>query len=156
MKFVRLGALFGSIVLLVATSITMFGKRSQMRDELDSRAVAAAFVAAESVQSTIDRAVAVADVASESADVSDVSDQTIDELVASFDGAQACVVDAVGQRCTGPILLGSDSFERGSQLSTAQAGEPAVVADEASDGVFVVADDIVTVALWLPLDALGQ
>ena len=63
MKFVRLGALFGSIVLLVATSITMFGKRSQMRDELDSRAVAAAFVASESVQSTVDRAVAVVDVA---------------------------------------------------------------------------------------------
>ena len=154
MKFVRLGALFGSIVLLVATSITMFGKRSQMRDELDSRAVAAAFVASESVQSTIDRAVAVVDVAAQSTDLSSGSDNTINAMVESFDGAQACVVDAAGVRCTGPSLLGSDAYERGSQLSTDQGGQAAVVADEPSDGIFVVADNVATVALWIPVDAL--
>jgi diguanylate cyclase (GGDEF)-like protein len=154
MKFVRLGALFGSIVLLVATSITMFGKRSQMRAELDSRAVAAAFVAAESVQSTIDRSVAVVDVAAQSTDVSSGSDSTIEALVLSFDGGQACVVDAAGERCTGPILFGTDAFQQGSQLSTDLGGRAAVVADEASEGVFVVADNIATVALWLPLEAL--
>ncbi len=154
MKFVRLGALFGSIVLLVATSITMIDKRSHLRSDLDSRAVAAAYVASESVQSTIDRAVAVVDVASESSDVSNSSDNTIDEIVASFDGAEACVTDAAGDSCTGPILLGSDAFEQGTQISRDQAGEPAVVADEASEGVFVVAASAATVALWLPLDAL--
>ena len=154
MKFVRLGALFGSIVLLVATSITMFNKRSHLHSDLDSRAVAAAFVSTESVQSTIDRAVAVVDVASESSDVSSLSDNTIDELVASFDGAQACVFDEAGDRCTGPSLDVSDAFELGSQLSSGQAGEPAVVADEASEAVLVVANSVVTVALWLPLDTL--
>ncbi len=154
MKFVRLGALFGSIVLLVATSITMFGKRSQMRDELDSRAVAAAFVASESVQSTIVRAVAVVDVAAQSTDLSSGSDNTINALVESFDGAQACVVDAAGERCTGPSLIGSDAYDRGSQLSTDQGGQAAVVADEPSDGVFLVADNVATVALWIPVDAL--
>ena len=154
MKFVRLGALFGSIVLLVATSITMIQKRSQLQSDLDSRVVAAAFVATESVQSTISRAVAVVDVASESSNVTNVSDNTIDSLVSSFEGAQACVVDASGERCTGPSLLGSDAFERGSQLSAEQEGQAVVVADEASDAVFVVAADTVTVALWLPLDTL--
>jgi len=156
MKFVRLGALFGSIVLLVATSITMFGKRSHLRDEIDSRAVAAAFVAAESVQSTLDRAVAVVDVAAQSTDVSSSSDTTIDALVASFDGGQACVVDAAGERCTAgaPSLVVSDAFERGSQLSSDQGGQATVVPDEASDGMFVVADNVATIALWLPLDDL--
>ena len=82
------------------------------------------------------------------------SDSTIDAIVLSFDGAQSCVVDAAGERCTGPILLGSDAFEQGSRLSTGLDGQAVVVADEASDGVFVVADDIATVALWLPLDEL--
>ncbi len=43
---------------------------------------------------------------------------------------------------------------RGSQLSTDQGGKATVVADEPSDGMFVVADNIATIALWLPLDAL--
>ena len=154
MKLVRLGALFGSIVLLVATSITMINKRTHLHSDLDSQAVAADYVATGSVRSTLERAVAVVDVASESSDVSGVSDNTKDELVASFEGAEACVTDAAGDSCTGPSLLGSPAFERGSQLSKDKDGEPAVVADEASDGVFVVADSVATVALWLPLDAL--
>jgi len=153
-KLVRLGALFGSIVLLVATSITMINKRTHLHSDLDSQAVAADYVATGSVRSTLERAVAVVDVASESSDVSGVSDNTKDELVASFEGAEACVTDAAGDSCTGPSLLGSPAFERGSQLSKDKDGEPAVVADEASDGVFVVADSVATVALWLPLDAL--
>src|SRR6187431_191327 len=113
----------------------MIDKRSHLRSDLDSRAVAAAYVASESVQSTIDRAVAVVDVASESSDVSNDSDNTIDEIVASFEGAEACVIDAAGDSCTGPSLLGSDAFEEGTQISRDQAGEPAVVADVASEGV---------------------
>jgi diguanylate cyclase (GGDEF)-like protein len=154
MKLVRLGALFGSIVLLVATSITMLDKRSQLRADLDSRVTAAAYVATESAQSTLDRALAVVDVASESSDVSSASDGTINSLVASFDGAQACVTDAAGDQCTGASLLGSDAFERGSELSTNRDGQSVAVADEASAGVFVVAADVATVALWLPLDSL--
>ncbi len=154
MKLIRLGALFGSIVLLVATSITMIDKRSQLRADLDSRATAAAFVATESVQSTIERAIAVVDVTAESSDVSSTSDNTIDALVASFDGATACVVDAAGERCTGPSLLASDAFERGSRLSADDEGRSAVVADVASDGVFVVAEGVTTVVLRLPVDAL--
>jgi len=87
--------------------------------------------------------------------VSSSSDTTIDALVASFDGARACVLDPAGDRCTpGPSLVVSDAFTRGSQLSRDQGGKATVVPDEASDGMFVVADNIATIALWLPLDAL--
>ncbi len=154
MKFVRLGALFGSIVLLVATSITMLDKRAQLRAELDSRVVAAAFVATESVQSTVDRAVAVVDVGAESSDVSSISDNTIDALVASFDGAEACVTDAAGERCTGPSLLVSNAYERGARWSAAHDGQSVVIVDEASSSVFVIASNVVSVALRLPLDSL--
>lgn len=150
MKFVRLGALFGSIVLLVATSITMINKRSQLRGELDDRVTAAAFVTTESVQSTIERAVAVVDVAAASSDVSDIADGTIDALVLSLDGANACVVDTSGERCTGLSLLATDAFEQGRALSSAQGGRAVVIADELSDSLFVVADNSVTVALQLP------
>ena len=59
MKLVRLGALFGSIVLLVATSITMINKRSELRSDQDARVGAAALIATESALGTVDRALAV-------------------------------------------------------------------------------------------------
>ena len=52
MKFLRLGALFGSIVLLVATSITMINKRSELRSDQDGRVDAAAFIATQSALAT--------------------------------------------------------------------------------------------------------
>lgn len=154
MKLLRLGALVGSIVLLVATSITMINKRSEARSELDDRATAAAFVAAESTRSTIDRAAAVVAVAAESSDVTDLSDGTLDAMVASFPGASACVVDAAGERCTGPSLLATEAFEDGTQESIGQQGAPVVAADEATESVLVVASDAVAVALSLPADQL--
>ena len=60
MRLVRLGALFGSVVLLVATSVSMVNKRSELRGEQDARVVAAMLIAGQSVESTLLRAEALA------------------------------------------------------------------------------------------------
>src|SRR6187431_77504 len=160
MKLVRLGALFGSIVLLVATSITMINKQSELRSDQDARADAAAFVATQSAQATIERARAVVDVASASPDDSGGSadaasvDATLDALTKSFDGATACVVTSAVQQCTGGTLLASAAYERAQRASIDNEGSAAAVVDESTDAVVVVAAGADTVALQVPADHL--
>ncbi|MET0908250.1 MAG: GGDEF domain-containing protein [Ilumatobacteraceae bacterium] len=167
MKLVRLGALFGSIVLLVATSITMINKQSELRSDQDARVDAAAFVATQSALSTIERALAVVDVAAaspaDSGATTDTStdanadadwvDATLEALTKSFEGATACVVTSAVERCTGGTLLATDVYETALQASIEQGGAAAVV-DEATDAVVVVASGANTVALQVPAGQL--
>ena len=103
MRLIRLGALVGSVVLLVATSVSLFNKRSELREEQDARAVAAVQLAEQSAYATVDRGLAVSEVANELTQPAD--------LVGSFrEGAAACVVTATEERCSGPDLLAIPSF----------------------------------------------
>ena len=98
MRLVRLGALFGSVVLLVATSVSMVNKRSELRGEQDARVVAAMLIASQSVESTLFRAEAVAETAAAESIPTEVAD--------SFgDSAAACVVTESPERCTGADLF---------------------------------------------------
>jgi diguanylate cyclase (GGDEF)-like protein len=153
MKLVRLGALFGSIVLLVATSITMFNKRSELRSDQDARVGAAAVIATQSAVGTVDRALAVVDVAAASEPSQESAAATLAAVTASFDGSTACVSSDAFEECTGASLLASAAYEQ-ALLHLAQAGSAAAVVDESTDSIIVVGAGSVTVALQVPATQL--
>ena len=143
MRYVRLGALFGSLVLLVATSVSLFNRRAELRNEQDIRVVAASLGAESAIESTILRAQAIAEVAG--------PDSSADDVVASFgDGAAACVASDGDVMCTGPDLLSLRSFGAAGARSAAEGGRAVAVADAVSESVLVVSRGDRTVAVQLP------
>ena len=146
MRLIRLGALVGSVVLLVATTVSMFNNRSELRAEQDARVTAALLVADQSVESTTVRAVAVVRLATESTEPVD--------LARSF-GSDASACNSVGDdtRCTGADLSALSAFGAAAAMS-ARLGEPAVVVDQSADALLVVSRADVTSALLLPVSAL--
>jgi diguanylate cyclase (GGDEF)-like protein len=147
MRLLRLGALVGSVVLLVATSVSMFNNRSELRSEQDARVTATVLVADQSVESTIARAGAVAGLANETTAPGD--------LVGSFDVAvSACITSGDGQRCTDVDLSALSAFGTAAAASV-QRGSPAIVVDETTDSLLMVSrKEEVTTALRLPVGAL--
>jgi diguanylate cyclase (GGDEF)-like protein len=145
MRYVRLAALFGSLVLLVATSVSLFNRRADLRTEQDIRVVAASLNAESTIESTILRAQAVADVAG--------PESTADGVVSSFgDNAQACVSGPTTSNCSGPDLFALDAFGTAATLSAAQSGRAVAVADAASASVLVVSRADRTIVVQLPAD----
>ena len=63
MRLLRVGALFGSLVLIVATFASLLNQRSTLYQEQDTRVSSAATTATNSVQTTLERARAVVEVA---------------------------------------------------------------------------------------------
>jgi diguanylate cyclase (GGDEF)-like protein len=146
MRLIRLGALVGSVVLLVASTVSMFNQRSEQQAEQEARVTASVVVADQSVESTVVRAMAVVDVATATTDP--------ESLTRSFgDTASACVLDAEGSRCTGVDLSASSSFGDGARESVEMDG-PAVVVDDATGSLLVIDRGEITAALLLPADAL--
>ncbi|RLE18764.1 MAG: hypothetical protein DRJ50_12790 [Actinobacteria bacterium] len=147
MRLVRLGALFGSVVLLVATSVSMVNKRSELRAEQDARVVAAALIAEQSVEATLLRAEAVAETASVALDPS--------KIAASFgDITSVCVRSGTSEQCTGVDLLAVAAFGVAAEKSVELGGRAVAVVDAPSDSALVVARGDSTVAIQLPMEAL--
>ncbi|MGI9645717.1 MAG: diguanylate cyclase [Ilumatobacteraceae bacterium] len=146
MRYVRLGALFGSLVLLVATSVSLFNRRAELRNEQDIRVVAASLGAESGIESTILRAKAIAEVAG--------PESSADDVVESFGaGAAACVASDGDVMCTGPDLISLRSFGAAAAGSAADGGRAIAVADPVSESVLVVSRSDRTVAVQLPAAA---
>jgi len=140
MRLFRLGALVGSLVLLVATLVSLINQRDALYQEQDTRVSSAATTATNSIQTTLLRARAVVEV------VADTTDTTEPEtLLRSFDDTvQACV----GERCSGPDLSQLDAFAPAA--ATVQVGGSVTVVDVSSDSVLVIGrsvDEIVSIGL---------
>ena len=147
MRLVRLGALVGSVVLLVATTVSMFNQRSEQRSEQEARVTATVLIADQSVQSTITRALAVVDAASAGTDPATVA--------SSFGSdAAACMISAADERCTAGDLTATSAF--GDVVSAAvERGGPAIVVDNATGTLLAVArKGEVTTVLQVPVAAL--
>ncbi len=146
MRLIRLGALVGSVVLLVATWVSMFNTRSESRREQDARVTATVLVADQSVESTIDRAAAIVEIANESTDP--------DELVRSFGAdASSCIFDGGEPRCSDVDLFALPGFGDAA-VASVERGEPALVVDKTSDSLLVISRTDVTTALQLASSAL--
>lgn len=140
MRLIRVGALFGSLMLLVATLVALVNQRSELFNEQDARVQSAATAATNSVQNTLLRARAVLEVST--------ADTTPEELLVTFDAsAEACV----GTVCSGPDLAALSTFG-----SAASQPLPSVaVVDRASNSILVIAQTpTLTSSIQLPLDGL--
>ena len=142
MRLVRLGALVGSVVLLVATSVSMFNNRSELQSEQDARVAATVLVADQSVESTIARAVAAVELANELTDPAELSQSFGPEV-------SACTSSDGEPRCSDVDLFALAGFGAAASASL-QSGEPALVVDDTSDSLLVVSRGDVTAALRLP------
>ena len=146
MRLIRLGALVGSVVLLVATSVSMVNNRSELRSEQDARVTAMVLFADQSVESTIARSVAVVGLANELTDPAD--------LARSFGAdVSACVSVGDTPSCTDVDLFALSTFGAAA-AGSARRREPAVVVDESTDSLLVVSRGAVTSALRVPASAL--
>jgi diguanylate cyclase (GGDEF)-like protein len=146
MRLIRFGALVGSVILLVATTVSMVNKRAEQRAEQNARAVATVLMADQAVDSAISRAMAVVEVATGETDPESVT--------RSFgDTAEACITAAGADRCTGPDLGASNAFGVAVAASV-ESGGPAVAVDAATKSLLVVSHGDATTALLLAVDSL--
>jgi diguanylate cyclase (GGDEF)-like protein len=146
MRLIRFGALVGSVILLVATTVSMVNKRAEQRAEQNARAVATVLMADQAVDSAITRAMAVVEVAT--------GDTDPESVARSFgDTAEACIVAAGIDRCTGPDLGASNAFGPAVAASV-ESGGPAVAVDAATKSLLVVSHGDSTAALLLAADSL--
>jgi hypothetical protein len=137
MKFIRFAALFGSLVLLVATAVSVLNRRGDMRNEQEARVTQTATLAAASVHNTVERATEhVHLTASALAEIGAGDDPELAaELAELFPGADACV-GSTSVGCTGTDLLGQDVVsDLAAESSRSGAAVAAVSVD---DGLLVV------------------
>ncbi|MGB0114548.1 MAG: GGDEF domain-containing protein [Ilumatobacteraceae bacterium] len=146
MRFIRVGALVGSVVLLVATSVSMVNERSELRQEQDARVTAAAQLADQSVLATVRRAMALVEVGTADTDPT--------TLTRSFGaGASACVATTETERCTDVDLLALEIFGTAASASV-ELGGAALVVDESTGSLLAVSHTAVTTAIRLPISTL--
>ena len=148
MRLIRLAALYGSVVLLVTVSLSMFDVRGERRSDIDRSVAGAATTAQLAANATVERAVAVAAAASADVDPS--------ELTSSFVApTEACVLSDTDQRCTGRDLAAGTAFGSAAQLAASSGGAVAI-ADRSGEAVLVVAEPGAgtTIALSLGASAL--
>ncbi len=146
MRLIRLGALVGSVVLLVATTVSMVNQRAERSAEQQARVVATVLLADQAVEATIVRALAVVEAAA--------ADTDPGSMARSFgDGSDACIFDGGEARCNGPDLGTSTAFGEVVAASVDRSG-PAVVVDHSTDSVLVASRGDVTPALRIPASEL--
>ena len=147
MRLVRLGALVGSVVLLVATTVSMFNQRSEQRSEQQARVTSTVLIADQSVQGTIARALAVVDAASAGTEPATVASSFGNE-------ASACVISATEERCTAGGLTATAAFGDGASAAVERGG-PVIVVDDATGTLLAVARrGEVTTVLQVPVSSL--
>jgi len=171
MRIVRLAALVGSLILLVATAVSLFNRRGDVRDEQVARVEAASAVTEQSVRATLPRAADLVDLAALAmVEVDTDTDDGVrsarriaDALARSIPGSDVCV-NASPLVCTDTNLLAVESVsELAAQSarpvgSDAEAG-PVLGVDAAADKVSVASrftdgPRVITVALQMPVDSL--
>lgn len=158
MRFVRLAALFGSLMLLAATTVSLINRRAENRSDQIARVESSADVLTvavrENIASTRDT-VAIAGLAAAS-----LPEQRLEfaaELGSIFDDSEACVGTSVTE-CTGSDLFSLAVI--GDLATQASTGNESVVAiDAATESVLFVqrpssAGDAVTVVLRVPVASL--
>ena len=157
MRIVRLVALLGSLMLLVATTVSLLNRRAENRGDQIARVEAAADLVSVAVRANVEAGRTAVEVAVQgSADPSRRA-AIVRELAESLVGGEACVI-ANERVCSGPDLSALSRFD---DLAEAAADSPQAIAavDPASGTVlFVERDamngDTVTVVVQAPIDSL--
>ncbi len=149
MRLVRLAALFGSVVLLVTVSVSMFDVRSERRSEIDAAVVVAASATSEEVAATMRQAAALIEAGNSGTDPA--------AIAASFvEPVSACVVSDSGRSCTGRDLAAGSAFGQAAEQAGANGGAVGIAQPE-NQAVLFVGDtaDSATVVIELGAAALA-
>jgi diguanylate cyclase (GGDEF)-like protein len=150
MRLVRLAALFGSLVLLVATTVSLLNRRSEIRADQNARVQAAAEVGATSVSGSINTAIELVDLTVRLDDAVEQA-ELADALTDAFPTGDACVRRAT-TTCTGPDLFGLSIV---SVLAPAAAGDEAAAGiDDGTSSLVVVGRGPTNVVIRVPIDDL--
>lgn len=165
MRFIRLAALVGSLVLLVATAVSIVHRRGDLRNDQAAMVEQSSLLVSQSIRTSITRLrqdVHLAAIAA--ADPTLDGRALADELVRFFPEADACVGDASG--CTGADLFSLrevDDLAGRSVRADAQIEGVAAFAqigvDDSSESLLVVREvltdaGIGRVAMWVPVQSL--
>ncbi len=177
MRIVRVAALVGSLILLVATAVSLINRRGDVRDEQVAQVDVVSTVSEQSVRETLDAAADLVDLAALAAvdldtgtdpageDGAAATRRLADSLALTTPGSDVCIVTS-SLVCTGSDLLSLSSVSDLAAQSARQVGPPGSEAggavlgvDPAADTVFVVSrltdgTRVITVAQQLPVDAL--
>jgi diguanylate cyclase (GGDEF)-like protein len=151
MRFIRMGALVGSLVLIITTLISIVNRRDDLHEAYDLQLAAASVLVTNGVESTLDRAVAIASVAP-----ADIDPESLGKFAAPVD---VCVIDGDGRAdCTGDDLTQIEAYplvehELADRAGDATSSAVAVV-DGETGGVLVVGGDEHTIAMLLSGAAL--
>jgi diguanylate cyclase (GGDEF)-like protein len=173
MRIVRLAALVGSLILLVATAVSLINRRGDVRDEQVARVEVASTISEQSVRATLSGVADLADVATLA--MVGVDTDTDDGVVAArrmaealaraVPGSDVCV-NASPLVCTGADLLAVESVSDLAARSARPVGSdadgetgPVLGVDVAAEMVSVVSrftdgPRVTTVALHVPVDGL--
>jgi diguanylate cyclase (GGDEF)-like protein len=146
MRFVRVGALVGSLVLIVATLVSILNGRSDARDSIEEELDSAATISESSFSLAIDNATALAEVAAPDVDP--------DDLRLFQEGVEVCVMPEPTAACEGDDLASLDGFEVARQLSAAEGGRAVSVADQDAQTIVVVSDRGHVVAIGFDTETL--
>lgn len=166
MRFIRLAALVGSLVLLVATAISVVNRRGDIRDEQAASVEQSALLVSQSVRTTVtqlrqDVHLAAIAAAEPNLDVRSLADQ----LVRFFPDAEACA-GTTASGCTGANLFSLDEVDElaGESLrSDSENRDAAALAevgvDSSSESLLVVRSiatqsGVVVVAMRVPVATL--
>ncbi|MEM9514788.1 MAG: GGDEF domain-containing protein [Actinomycetota bacterium] len=132
MRLVRLAALFGSVVLLVTVSVSMFDLRSERRSEIDAAIEVAAAATSQEVDATMRQATALIEAANSDTDPAAIA-------AAFVEPVSVCVVSADGRRCTGRDLAAGSAFGQAAEQAGATGGAVPIAQPE-NRTVLVVGD----------------
>lgn len=146
MRVIRLGALIGSVVLLVAVLVSLVNERAELRREQDARVSTAMQLVEASISATVLRAMALTESANAASDPA--------ALTSSFDGdVSACVLDETDERCTDGNLRALNGFGD-AVAESVERGAAAISVDETDGSLLVVHRSDVATAIRLPGQAL--
>ena len=156
MRLVRLVALFGSLLLLVVTTVSLLNRRAENRSDQISKVQASADLITVAVRANVNstrEAVEIAGVAA-SAPVVDRS-RLAAEVATMLTDSEACVGASVAE-CTGADLFALEQIQ---ELAPRSVDEAIAVVDAATDSVLfvhrpAVDGNAVTVVLRVPVTSL--
>ncbi len=165
MRFIRLAALVGSLVLLVATAISVVNRRGDIRDDQAVGVEQSSLLVSQSLRSTITRLRQDVHLAAFASSDPNVDDQALaDELGRFFPDAEVCSGGAAG--CTGANLFSLPQVDDLATLSL-QSGDPIqgavalaqIGVDTSSDSLLVVRsvttdDGVGSIAMRVPVASL--
>ncbi len=164
MRVIRLAALFGSLILLTATLVSIVDRRGDLEDDQRARIIAAVDTADVAVRTTVDSTIGRVDLAVAALpsvpDDPQLLDRVASELAETLPSADACV-RAGEVSCTGPDLLADPAVDDllrttadGARADVDAETDRIVVARAGRAGGAADGDDPIAVVVAFPTEEL--